>query len=56
MRIVGIRPDGTQYEIADNAYSGSELAGVRFSPDGQTLFVNIQYPGMTVAITGPWPT
>ena len=54
--LVGIRPDGTQYEIADNPYSGSELAGVCFSPDGQTLFVNIQYPGMTLAITGPWPT
>ena len=23
-------------------------------PDGRTLFVNIQYPGLTVAITGPW--
>jgi secreted PhoX family phosphatase len=54
--LVGIRPNGTQYEIADNAYSDSELAGVCFSPDGNTLFVNIQYPGMTVAITGPWPT
>ncbi len=54
--LVGIRPDGSQYEIADNAYSGSELAGVCFSPDGQTLFVNIQYPGMTIAITGPWPS
>ncbi len=54
--LVGIRPDGTQYEIADNPYSSSELAGVCFSPDGQTLFVNIQYPGMTIAINGPWPT
>jgi secreted PhoX family phosphatase len=54
--LVGIRPDGSQYELADNAYSNSELAGVCFSPDGSTLFVNIQYPGMTVAITGPWPT
>ena len=53
--LVGIRPDGTQYAIADNAYSGSELAGACFSPDGSILFVNIQYPGMTVAITGPWP-
>lgn len=52
--LVGIRPDGSQYAIADNAYSDSELAGVCFSPDGKTLFVNIQYPGMTVAITGPW--
>jgi secreted PhoX family phosphatase len=53
--LVGIRPDGSQYQFADNAYSNSELAGVCFSPDGKTLFVNIQYPGMTLAITGPFP-
>ena len=53
--LVGIRPDGGQYQIADNPYSDSELAGVGFSPDGKTLFVNIQYPGMTLAVTGPWP-
>jgi len=53
--VVGIGPDGTQYEVADNAYSNSELAGACFSPDGKILFVNIQYPGMTLAITGPWP-
>jgi hypothetical protein len=53
--LIGIRPDGRQYMIANNAYSDSELAGVCFSPDGKTLFVNIQYPGMTIAITGPWP-
>ena len=54
--LVGITPDGSQYEIADNPYSNSELAGVCFSPDGTVLFVNIQYPGMTLAITGPWPS
>lgn len=53
--LVGIRPDGRQYHLADNAYSNSELAGACFSPDGKTLFVNIQYPGTTIAITGPWP-
>lgn len=53
--IVGIGPDGQQYALADNAHTGSELAGICFSPDGKTLFVNIQYPGMTLAITGPWP-
>ena len=53
--LIGIRPDGGQYLIADNAHSDSELAGVCFSPDGKTLFLNIQYPGMTLAITGPWP-
>jgi hypothetical protein len=54
--LVGIRPDGSQYLVANNPYSTSELAGVCFSPDGKILFVNIQYPGMTLAITGPWPT
>ena len=53
--IVGIGPDGMQYAIADNPHSDSELAGACFSPDGQILFVNIQYPGITLAITGPWP-
>jgi secreted PhoX family phosphatase len=54
--MVGIRPDGSQYQLADNAHSNSELAGVCFSPDGKILFVNIQYPGLTLAITGPFPT
>lgn len=52
--LVGLRLDGSQYPIADNAYTSSELAGVCFSPDGSTLFVNIQDRGLTVAITGPW--
>jgi uncharacterized protein len=53
--LVGIRPDGGQYALADNAYTGSELAGICFSPDGAVMFVNIQYRGLTLAITGPWP-
>jgi secreted PhoX family phosphatase len=53
--LVGIRPDGSQYQLADNAHSDSELAGVCFSPDGRTMFVNIQHPGMTLAISGPFP-
>jgi secreted PhoX family phosphatase len=53
--LVGIRPDGSQYRIGNNAYSASEVAGVCFSPDGEIMFVNIQYPGMTLAVTGPWP-
>ena len=32
----------------------SEFAGAVYSPDGRWLFVNIQYPGATYAITGPW--
>ncbi len=53
-RIVGITPQGHCYHIARNAYNSSELAGVCFSPDHQTLFVNIQKTGITVAIQGPW--
>ena len=52
--VVGIRPDGSQYEVCSNPHTSSELAGVCFSPDGSTMFVNIQYPGMTLAITGDW--
>jgi secreted PhoX family phosphatase len=52
--MVGIQPDGSQYLIAYNAYTDSEFAGACFSSDGKILFVNIQYPGMTIAITGPW--
>ena len=32
----------------------SEFAGPCFSPDGEWLFVNIQVPGITCAITGDW--
>lgn len=31
-----------------------EFAGATFSPDGRWLFVNLQTPGITLAITGPW--
>jgi hypothetical protein len=53
--LVGIRPNGQQYALADNAYTNSELAGVCFSPDGSVMFVNIQVRGLMLAITGPWP-
>jgi len=35
-------------------HTESELAGVCFSPDGETLFVNIQRDALTLAIDGPW--
>ncbi len=53
-RIVGVTPAGKIYHIAYNVGYKSEFAGATFSPDGQTLFVNIQGPGLTVAIEGPW--
>src|SRR5699024_6996083 len=49
----GITPDGTCYKLGRNAKSNSELAGAVFSPDGSTLFMNIQHAGITLAITGP---
>jgi len=51
----GVTPDGRLYTIGRNVFQGnSELAGVCFAPDNQTMFVNIQFPGITLAITGPW--
>ena len=50
--LVGVTPDGKLYKLARTKLS--EFAGACFSPDGTTLFVNIQDAGMTVAITGPW--
>ncbi|CAN7734920.1 DUF839 domain-containing protein [Pseudorhodoferax sp. LjRoot39] len=32
----------------------TEWCGSVFSPDGRVLFANLQGPGLTVAITGPW--
>ena len=52
--IVGVTPKGTLYRLGRNALSTSELAGATFSPDGTTLFINIQQEGLTLAITGRW--
>jgi len=52
--LVGVTMEGQLYRIARNATSNSEFAGAVFSPDGSTLFVNIQNPGWTLAIVGPW--
>ena len=53
-RLIGLKPNGTTYVIAENYLNNSEFAGVNFSPDGSILFVNIYSPTMTIAITGPW--
>jgi secreted PhoX family phosphatase len=53
--LVGINDDGDIFELAKNAFSDDEFAGATFSPDGSTLFVNIQgSPALTLAIWGPW--
>jgi uncharacterized protein len=58
-RLVGIGMAGEPFEFAVNIFSDSEFAGSCFSPDGETLFVNIlggnaAGSGMTCAIWGPW--
>jgi len=35
-------------------HRGNEFAGCCFDPTGRYLFVNIQTPGITFAISGPW--
>lgn len=52
--LVGVTPQGRVYRLAENTGSHSEFAGSCFSPDGSTLFTNIQGQGLTLAITGPW--
>lgn len=60
--IRGITPDGRVYTIGRNAASDaegeySEITGPCFSPDGSTLFFNVQNgPGRTFAVKGPWAT
>lgn len=66
-RLHGLTPDGKLFTFAENNMRlngekngfrgdlrGLEWAGVCFSPDGRWLFANLQTPGVTVAITGPW--
>lgn len=59
----GLTRDGLIFDIAQNIITDREFAGACFSPDGQTLFFNIQGDtadqgpgnlGMTFAVWGPW--
>ncbi|MBL7252940.1 alkaline phosphatase PhoX [Paractinoplanes lichenicola] len=47
-------PGGPTYAIARNELNDSEFTGPTFTDDGRVLFVNMQDPGLTLAITGPW--
>jgi hypothetical protein len=50
-----LTPTGRIADFAKNILTGydeSEVAGATFSPDGATLFFNIQTPGFTVAVWG----
>jgi len=52
--LLAIGNDGAVSPFVSNSLSDSEFAGASFSPDGETLFANIQSDGLTVAIWGPW--
>ncbi|WP_333736292.1 alkaline phosphatase PhoX [Streptomyces sp. IBSBF 2806] len=60
--LFGATDSGRTYPIARNELNigtadkpeYSEFTGVTFSPDGHTLYANIQTPGIMLAITGPW--
>jgi hypothetical protein len=66
--IHGLTTDGVIFRFAENNvdltatpvngfnsnYRGSEFAGACYSPDGKWLFFNVQSPGITFAVTGPW--
>ncbi|MCA9607660.1 MAG: DUF839 domain-containing protein [Myxococcales bacterium] len=51
-----VTADGRVLPLGRNAGSDGEIAGVCFSPDAQTLFVNLQEEGLTLAIRGPFAT
>lgn len=52
--LVGVNPKGEWFKLAKNATGDSEFAGACHSPDGSIVFVNLQKPGLTLAITGPF--
>ena len=50
----GITPEGKMYTLARNSLNLVEFAGPCFSKNHNSLFVNMQIPGLTLEITGPW--
>ena len=60
--VFGVTRGGEVYAMArgrqtigtPEAPEWGEFAGVTFSPDGRTMYVNCYTPGTTFAVTGPW--
>ncbi|MFD4372258.1 alkaline phosphatase PhoX [Streptomyces sp. NPDC058486] len=60
--VYGVTRHGEVYPVARNAQDvgtpedpeWGEFAGVTFSPDGGTMYVNCYTPGTTFAVSGPW--
>ncbi|MFD0372533.1 alkaline phosphatase PhoX [Streptomyces sp. NPDC059071] len=60
--VFGVSRKGEVYAVARGAQNigtpeapeWGEFAGVTFSPDGTTMYVNCYTPGTTFAVRGPW--
>ncbi|MCX2185135.1 PhoX family protein [Streptomyces sp. SKN60] len=60
--VFGVSRRGEVYAVARGAQNigtpddpeWGEFAGVTFSPDGSTMYVNCYTPGTTFAVRGPW--
>ncbi|MEU7041627.1 alkaline phosphatase PhoX [Streptomyces varsoviensis] len=60
--VFGVTPGGDVYPMARGRQNigtpdkpeWGEFAGVTFSPDHRTMYVNVYTPGTTFAVTGPW--
>jgi secreted PhoX family phosphatase len=49
-----VTAEGRIVDVARCAAGTTEFAGPCFAPDGQTMFVNLQGDGLTLAIRGPF--
>jgi secreted PhoX family phosphatase len=49
-----VRQSNSAEFIAGGDRRETEWAGATFDPSGRWLFVNLQSPVITLAITGPW--
>jgi len=52
--LTDIQITGAEKSVPEGDYRDSEFCGACWDPRGDTLFVNMQSPGITFAITGPW--
>jgi secreted PhoX family phosphatase len=52
--VVQVNQAGELSQVLKNVLNDSEFAGGCFSHDGRFMFVNLQTPGITLVVEGPW--